>query len=122
MGCSKLGSGCKGLVSVEILVYSETLADRHVAKPNAKTSATTSRKKTLKPTQNSPKPGDTVSRAPLARKWRRTNYFQRLRSGSRNIAGRTFGEAAAAATGQLCFSIRYEILDYKHDQRGGDHG
>ena len=67
------------------------------------------------------KPACAASRAVLARKWRRTNYFQRLRSGSRNIAGRTLGEAAAAAT-ELCFSIRCEVLDYEHDQRAGDHG
>jgi hypothetical protein len=55
-----------------------------------------------------------VSRTPLSRKWRRTDYFQRLRSGSRNIAGRTLGHAAAAATGQLCFSTRNEVLDYEY--------
>ena len=72
-------------------------------------------------TQGGRKPACAASRAVLARKWRRTNYFQRLRSGSRNIAGRTLGEAAAAAT-ELCFSIRCEVLDYEHDQRAGDHG
>src|SRR5262245_4413575 len=58
----------------------------------------------------------------LARKRRRTNYLQRPRWGRRNVAGRTLGQAAAAAIGELCFSIWYEVLDYEHDQRGGDYG